>query len=447
MDPSGVTADGARVLHPDLNDRYLKLVSGEGVYVIDDSGRRYLDAAAGVGVMSLGYGRADLAAVLADQASRIPYVHSMRFRNDPQEALAEGLRKFVPEGLNSFFFCAGGSEALESTVKLVRQYWLDAGEPSRWKVIGRSPSFHGNTLMGLSVGFHGGRRTPHQPLLTPMPHVQAPWTFRCGDLHSGGGAACDVCSGKELERVILEEGPDAVAAFVAEPIVGAAAPGVTPPAGYYENVRAICDRYGVLFIADEVICGLGRTGRDFGIQHWDAIPDVLFTAKGIGGGYASLAAVAVHDRVVEVLASASGRFEHNFTMAGNPLSCAVGAAVLSAYQEEGLLENVRGQEEWFFSTLEDLKTVSPYVADVRGRGFLVGIEFTEPGTKNPLDPQRGFAREVDRRCREQGLLVYPCSGIVDGRAGDAILLMPPLTTTRSELQEIRDRLAAALSTI
>lgn len=432
-----------RVLHPDLNESYLKLVSGEGVYVTDDQGHRYLDAAAGVGVMSLGYRRHDLVSAASAQASLIPYVHSMRFRNDPQEALADRLRRLTPDGVDSFFFCSGGSEALESTVKLVRQFWVESGEMDKWKFIGRQPSFHGNTLMGLSVGFHPARRAPHLPLLAPMPHMRAPWIYRCEN-HGPEGPMCDVCSGRDLERVIIEEGPETVAAFVAEPIVGAAAPGVTPPPGYYETVREICDRYNVLFVADEVICGMGRTGCHFGIQHWTVGPDIIFTAKGIGGGYAPLGAVAVHDRLVDVLASKSGRFEHNFTMAGNPLACAVGEAVLTAYEDEHVLDNVRANQEAFFSGLSQLFAVSPYLGDLRGRGYLVGLEFTQPGSKEPLDPSVGFSRQVDLRCREQGLLVYPCPGIVDGQKGDSILLMPPLTATLDELKEMTARLATAL---
>ena len=299
-------------------------MSGSGVFVKDDDGREYLDGVAGIGVMSLGYGREDLVEAAAAQARKISFTHSMRFRNEPQERLAQQLAEITPPGLDWAFFCSGGSEALDSTVKLVRQYWLDRGQPSRWKVIGRRPSFHGNTLNALSVGYHAGRRAAFEPYLLDLPHLPAPWIYRC-EQHGMDGPWCDDCSGRALADVIEAAGPETVAAFIAEPIVGAAAPGVTPPPGYYETIREICDRYEVLFIADEVITGIGRTGVDFGIQHWDVAPDVMMVAKGLSGGYASLAGVIAHERVIDVLRAGGGRYEHNFTFAGNPIACAVGA--------------------------------------------------------------------------------------------------------------------------
>jgi adenosylmethionine-8-amino-7-oxononanoate aminotransferase len=348
-----------------------------------------------------------------------------------------------PDGINSFFFCSGGSEALESTVKLVRQYWVERGEPARWKFIARKPSFHGNTLMALSIGFHAGRRAAHIPLLVEMPHIGAPWIFRC-ERHGADGPYCDRCSGRELRLAIEEAGPESVAAFIAEPIVGAAAPGVTPPPGYYETIREICDEYGIVFIADEVICGVGRTGENFGIQHWDAAPDVFFTAKGIGGGFASLAAVGVSNGIVDVLAASSGRFEHNFTMAGNPLACAAGVAVMEAYEKEGICENSSSQGARLFELLRQALVTNPFVADIRGKGLLVGIELTKPGSKDPLDPELKAAARVDHLCRENGLLVYPCSGVVDGSSGDCILLLPPLTFSGAECSELVEKLTASL---
>jgi adenosylmethionine-8-amino-7-oxononanoate aminotransferase len=226
-----------------------------------------------------------------------------------------------------------------------------------------------------------------------------------------------------------------VAAFIAEPVVGAAAPGVTPPAGYYETVRAICDRYGVLFISDEVMTGVGRTGRDWGIQHWEAVPDLLITAKGIGSGYASIAAVVAHERVIDVLRNGSGRFEHNFTMAGNPLACAVSCAVLDAYESEGILRRA----------LDDLRARHPIVGDVRGKGFHLGIELTQPGTSTPLPPPLKAVQTLDALAKEEGLLIYPCSGIVDGQAGEAVLLLPALIINEDECGEIVARLDRALA--
>jgi adenosylmethionine-8-amino-7-oxononanoate aminotransferase len=432
----------SRSIHPLIGHDYLRLVSGSGVYVTDDEGRTYLDAVAGIGVMALGYGREDLVEAAAEQARRIPFVHSMRFWNEPSERLAADLAAFAPGGLNWSFFCSGGSEATESALKLVRQYWLDRGIPSKWKVIGRRPSFHGNTLTALAVGYHAARRERYRPYLVDMPHLAAPWIYRCAR-HGPDGPFCDDCSGRSLAALIEAEGPDTVAAFIAEPIVGAASPGITPPPGYYETIREICDRHDVLLLSDEVICGIGRTGRRFGIEHWAAEPDLMLLAKGISAGYAPLAAVMVHDRVMDVLRAGSRRYEHNFTMAGNPVACAVGSAVLAAVAAERVVERVAEQEAVFFGALERLRR-HPFVGDVRGRGLIAGVEFVQPGGIEPYPSDVGVTARVEAAARSNGLLVYPCSGIVDGRLGDSIMLLPPLVITEAEIVELVDRLDRAL---
>jgi adenosylmethionine-8-amino-7-oxononanoate aminotransferase len=430
-------------LHPQIDNDFLQLVSGEGVFVRDEQGREYLDAVAGIGVMSLGYGREDLVQAAADQARRISFTHSMRFRNEPQERLAQQLTEITPDGMDWVFFCSGGSEALDSAVKLVRHYWLARGQPDRWKVIGRRPSFHGNTLNALSVGWHAGRRAAFEPYLLDLPHLAAPWIYRC-ERHGMDGPWCDECSGRALADVIEEAGPETVAAFIAEPIVGAAAPGVTPPPGYYQTIREICDRYGILFIADEVITGVGRTGLDFGIQHWDVVPDVMMIAKGLSGGYASLAAVVAHNRVMDVLRSGSGRYEHNYTFAGSPIACAVGSAVLSAYQAEGIVEHVGEVEGVFFDGLNQLRRHA-IVGDVRGKGLQAGIELVQPGGREPFPLAIGVSRRLDHAAKANGLLVYPCAGIIEGKAGDSVMLLPPLTITVAEVGQLVDRLDAALA--
>jgi adenosylmethionine-8-amino-7-oxononanoate aminotransferase len=434
-----------RSIHPQIDHQFLRLVSGDGVHVTDDTGRTYLDAVAGVGVMSLGYGRDDLVEAAAAQARKIPFTHSMRFENEPQERLARQLAEITPPGLDWAFFCSGGSEALDSAVKLVRQYWLERGEPSRWKVIGRRPSFHGNTLNALSVGYHAGRRAAFEPYLLDLPHLAAPWIYRC-ERHGMDGPWCDECSGRALADVIEAAGPETVAAFIAEPIIGAAAPGVTPPPGYYETIREICDRYDVLFVADEVITGIGRTGLDFGIQHWAAAPDVMMVAKGLSAGYAALAGVVAHERVIDVLRAGGGRYEHNFTFAGNPIACAVGSAVLEAYTAEGIADHVAEVEGIFFEGLEGLRR-HEIVGDVRGKGLQAGIELVQPGGRDPFPAAAGAARRLDIAAREQGLLVYPCAGIIDGASGDALMLVPPLTITASEIGQLIDRLDAALAAV
>ena len=417
-------------IHPVIGQPYVRLVSGDGVFVTDDAGKTYLDAVAGIGVVSLGYGRADLVEALADQAARLPFAQSMRFENDAAERLADRLAAFAPPGLTWSFFCNGGSEALDSSIKLVRQYWLDRGQPDKWKVIGRRPGFHGNTLMALSVGYHAGRRARYQPYITDLPHLRAPWIYRCENGDDRDGPYCDDCSGRALATLIESEGPETVAAFIAEPIVGAAAPAVTPPPGYYQTIREICDRYDVLMISDEVMTGIGRTGRNFGIDHWGVVPDLMLFAKGISGGYAPLAGVIAHERVIEVLRSGGGRYENTFTWGGNPMACAVGAATLEALVREEVVPAVAELEPEFFGLLNELRR-HPIVGDVRGKGLMAGIEFVQPGGTDPFAAEVGLTARVEAACREAGLFVYPCPGIIDGVVGDSILMVPPLVISNA----------------
>jgi adenosylmethionine-8-amino-7-oxononanoate aminotransferase len=435
-----------RSIHPVIGHPYVRLVSGNGVFVTDDTGKSYLDAVAGIGVVALGYGRDDLVEALADQARRLPFAQSMRFENDAAERLAARLAAFAPAGLTWSFFTNGGSEALDSSVKLVRQYWLDRGQPSKWKIVGRRPGFHGNTLMALSVGYHAGRRARYLPYITDLPHLRAPWIYRCEHGDSIDGPYCDNCSGLALAALIEAEGPETVAAFIAEPMIGAAAPAVTPPPGYYQTIREICDRYDVLFISDEVMTGIGRTGRNFAIEHWNVVPDLMLFAKGISGGYAPLAGVLAHERVIDVLRSGGGRYENTFTWGGNPMACAVGAATLEAMVREEIVPGVADLEPELFGMLGQLRR-HPIVGDIRGKGLMAGIEFVKPGTRDPFPADAGVTARVDAAARDVGLLVYPCPGIVDGVVGDSILMVPPLVISRAEIGMLVERLDTALDTV
>ncbi len=370
----------------------------------------------------------------------------MRFENDAAERLAERLAAFAPPGLTWSFFSNGGSEALDSAVKLVRQYWLDRGQPAKWKIIGRRPGFHGNTLMALSVGFHAGRRARYLPYITELPHLPAPWLYRCPNGDDPAGPYCDDCSGRSLAALIEAEGPESVAAFIAEPLIGAAAPAVTPPPGYYQTIRETCDRYDVLFISDEVMTGVGRTGRNFAIQHWDVVPDLMLFAKGISAGYAPLAGVMAHDRVIQVIRAGGGRYENTFTWGGNPMACAVGAATLEAIVREEVVSGVADMEPELFGQLEGLRR-HPIVGDIRGKGLMAGIEFVQPGTRDPFPAEAGVTARIDAATREAGLLVYPCAGIMDGVVGDSILMVPPLVISREEVGLLVDRLDSAIEVV
>ncbi len=443
MTGSALGAPG-HLLKAELSGPPRAFVRGEGVELVDEDGRRYLDAAAGVGVASLGYGVSEVADAMRDQAERIPYVHALRFESLPARELAGLVSSVMPGDLDRVFFVSGGSEANESAFKFARQYWLERGEPERWRVIGRWPSFHGNSLATLAAGWHAIRRKRHAPLLLPFPHVEAPNRYRgCG--HCARAGSCTLECAEELERRILEVGPESVAAFVVEPVVGAAAGALTPPDGYFQVVRDICDRYGVLLVADEVITGFGRLGRWFGVERFDVQPDLLVFAKGVSGGYAPLGGFAVRAELLEPFVEGSGRFEHNFTYAGHPVACAAGAAVLKILIRERLVERVAALETPFFDALRDVLGDVDLVGDVRGCGLLAGVELvSNRATKAPFPARAGTASTAARYAMEEGVVVYPCNGGVDGEKGDYLLLMPPFVSTTEELTEMTARLGRAL---
>jgi adenosylmethionine-8-amino-7-oxononanoate aminotransferase len=443
-DHTSPTAPG-HLIKPDLAAPTPVFVRGEGIELVDVDGKRYLDAAAGVGVTCLGYDADEVVEAMRAQAARLPYLHALRFQAPPTQELADLVAAVTPDDLDHVFFVSGGSEANESAFKLVRQYWLERDQPERWRIIGRWPSFHGNTLATLSAGWHATRRKRQAPLLLPFPHVEAPNQYRgCG--HCRGAGGCTLACALELERRILEVGPESVAAFIAEPVVGAAAGGLVPPPGYFPAVREICDRYEVVLIADEVITGFGRLGRWFGGERFDMEPDIIVFAKGIAGGYAPLGGFAARRALLEPFYAGSGRFEHNFTYAGHPVATAAGAAVIRILARERLVERVAALESHFFDQLREQLDGLPVVGDVRGLGFLAGVELVaDRKTKKPFPVAAGMAARACSLAMEEGLIVYPCTGGVDGEDGDYLLLMPPFVAPEDALAQIAERLGRALA--
>ena len=432
------------LIGPDLRAGSPVFLRGEGVELIDADGRRYLDAVSGVGVTCLGYGVTEVVDAMRAQAEQLPYLHALRFEAQPAQELADLVAGVTPGDLDQIFFASGGSEANESAVKFVRQYWLERGEPERWRVIGRWPSFHGNTLATLSIGWHAARRKRHAPLLLPMPHIEAPNCYR-GCSHCRPGGNCTLACGRELERRILEVGPETVAAFIAEPVIGAAAGALVPPPDYFPAIRETCDRYDVLLIADEVFTGFGRLGSWFGVERFDVLPDILVFAKGIAGGYAPLGGFAVRSALLEPLRMGSGRFEHNFTYAGHPIGTAVGAAVVKILQRDRLVERVAELEQRFFDCLAAHLAAQPMVGDIRGMGFLAGVELVaDRATRRPFPPSAEMAARATRLALEEGVIVYPCTGGIDGEAGDYLLLAPPFVTSEDDLERMAERLGRAL---
>lgn len=439
---TSVVAKGERFgrpIHPQLGRAYPKLVgSPGGVFVRDDEGRTLLDAAAGVGVLCLGYRVPEIVRAMTAQAESLPYAHSLRFASDPAERLSAELVSVTPTGFDWFSFTSGGSEAVEAAMKIARQYHIENGERSRFRFIGRWQSFHGNTIATQSVGGHIGRRQRHLPLLIDFPHIETPDCLRCGN--DADHAKCVARHKAELRLTIERWGPDTIAGLVTEIVSGASSGARTAPAGYYQAMREVCDEYGILIIADEVYTALGRTGDNFASDAYGVDPDIIVMGKGMSGGFAPMGGVAVHNRMIDVFLANSGVLEHNFTFAAHPISCAASVATLQLLKERSIVSHVAEVAAHLRRGLEPLLEL-PVVGDIRGKGLMVGIEFVrDKQTLLPLDPSLGFAAKVAGHCYERDLIVYPGSGTVDGLVGDHLLLTPPLVIERSEVDQLVDRL-------
>jgi len=418
---------------------------GEGCYLYDAVGRRYLDGAAGFVVANLGHGNAEIAEAMAQQARTLALAPFTVFVNEPALRLAARLARYTPGDLDHAVFTSGGSEAVEVAVKLARQYWVEVGRPSKYKIVGRWQSYHGNTLGTLSIGGNRPRRKPYAPLLIDLPKIPECYPYRCpSDVPAAewGRRGADA-----LEATIVAEGPDSVAAFIAEPVVGATLGSAPAPPGYFQRIREICDRYGVLFISDEVMTGFGRTGRRFGIEHWDVVPDLMAVAKGITAGYAPLGAAICTERIYAAFRGGSGQFVNLFTYGANPLCCAVGDVVLRLTEEQDLAGRAARVGAYLRQRLEPL-AASPLVGDVRGLGLMLGLEFVQDkATKAPFPPAARVAARVAEAALERGLFVYPGSGTVDGERGDHLMVAPPLIITEAECDELISSLAAALDAV
>jgi adenosylmethionine-8-amino-7-oxononanoate aminotransferase len=372
----------------------------------------------------------EILAAMERQLHLITFAHGSGFTSDAQERAADLLVSFTPPGLSRVFFVSGGSEATETAIKMARQYWVDAGIPTKYKIIGKRASYHGATLGALSASGFAARRAPYGPLLLPFPHIPEVHCRRCPYGLTYGRCRIECATG--LDEAIEREGPDTVAAFIAEPVSGAANAAVVPPPEYFPIIREICDRRNVLFIADEVMSGLGRTGANFAIDHWRVVPDLLVCAKGLGAGYMPVGAVAAHERIAETILSTSGRFIHGHTYAGNPLACATAAAVLEYTRAHDLVAGARRKGETLRRELEPLQHQNG-VAEVRGLGLMWGIEFEVP-PDHPAAPAPGPA--VVAACLRNGLLVYPAGGSLEGTVATQILVGPPLTITDDEIADL-----------
>jgi hypothetical protein len=432
------------VFHRDTRTTLPTAVRGEGVYLIDDTGRRYLDASGGAAVSCLGHSHARVVEAIQRQVATLPFAHTGFFTNEPMEELAATLIAGAPAGLEKVYFISGGSEANEAALKLARQYFLEIGQPERSHFIARRQSYHGNTLGALATGGNVNRRRPYEPLLMKVSHIAPCYAYRerrpDESEEAYGRRAAD-----ELEAAILELGPETVAGFVAEPVVGATLGAVPAVAGYFKRIREICDRYGVLLILDEVMCGMGRTGTLYACEQDGVSPDLLSIAKGLGAGYQPIGALLVSGAIYDAVAQGSGQFRHGHTYMGHATACAAALAVQQAIREENLLDNVREQGARLRALLEERFAQHPHIGDIRGRGLFLGLELVaDRDTKAPFDPALQLHARIKREGMKQGLMCYPMGGTVDGARGDHVLLAPPFILTTDQAQEIVDKLEAAI---
>ena len=432
------------ILHRSLRQRLPSAVSVEGVTVVDNTGRRYIDACGGAAVSCLGHGHPDVLAAMHAQIDRVAYAHTSFFTTDVAEELADTLVASAPAGTSHAYFVSGGSEAIEAALKMARQYFVEIGQPERQHFIARRQSYHGNTLGALAVGGNAWRRRQFAPLLIDVTHVAPCYEYR--DRRTDESAAQ---YGQRLVAELAGEidrlGAKSVIAFVAETVVGATLGAVPPVPGYLKGVRELCTRHGILLILDEVMCGMGRTGTLHACEQDGVVPDLMTVAKGLGGGYQPIGAVLAQSHIVDAFERGSGLFQHGHTYLGHPVACAAALAVQRVIVRDDLLAAVRRQGEGLATRLHSALGAHPNVGDVRGRGLFRGVELVaNRDSKLPFDPAFKLHARVKAQAMAHGLMVYPMGGTVDGQIGDHVLLAPPFTVTDSDLDAIVERLAKAI---
>ncbi|MGB7181526.1 MAG: aspartate aminotransferase family protein [Burkholderiaceae bacterium] len=423
-------------------------VAGDGIYVIDNTGKRYLDACGGAAVSSLGHSNSVITDAVTQQLAQLAWAHTGFFTTEPAEQLAQWLAERSPADLNHVYLVSGGSEAVEAALKLTRQYWIERDQPQRTEIVSRRQSYHGNTLGALSAGGNQWRRQPFEPMLTNNVHLIDPCYFYRGANPGEGEFEFGQRIANQLEHKISELGNDRVAAFIAEPVVGATLGAVTAVAGYFTRIREICDRYGVLLIFDEVMCGMGRTGSLFACEQEQVTPDIICIAKALGAGFQPIGAMLCRSAIFDAIADGSGFFQHGHTYLAHPTACAAALAVQKEVESRDLLANVREQGSALLAQLNSALAYHPNVGDVRGRGLFIGVELVENKiSRSPLDPALKTHAMIKSTAMDNGLMVYPMGGTLDGRSGDHILLAPPYIVNAVQVREIVDRLVRTIETV
>ncbi|MGR9347929.1 aspartate aminotransferase family protein (plasmid) [Rhizobium leguminosarum] len=432
------------ILHRAIHSKLPVAVRGQGIEIFDADGKGYIDASGGAAVSCLGHAHPAVLAALHEQLDTIAYAHTGFFTTDVAERLADRLVEDAPQGLDHVYLVSGGSEAIEAALKMARQYFVEMGEPRRRHIIARRQSYHGNTLGALATGGNEWRRSQFRPLLIETHHIDPCYAYRLR--HEGeADEAFAARSAQQLEDKILELGEDQVIAFVAETVVGATSGAVPPVADYLERIRAICDRYGVLLILDEVMCGMGRTGTLHACEQDGVVPDLMTIAKGLGGGYQPVGAVLLSGKIFDAFANGSGFFQHGHTYMGHPMAAAAGLAVQNVIRDENLLANVVAMGDHLETRLIERLGNHNHVGDIRGRGLFQGVELVrDRSTKTPFDPSAKLNVRIKREAMARGLMVYPMGGTIDGQMGDHVLLAPPFIITDRDIDTIVERLGDAI---
>ena len=434
----------SHIIHRSLRTTPAVAKGAQGAYIFDAQGKQYLDACGGAAVSCLGHAHPDVLAAMHRQIDQLAYAHTSFFTSDTVEQLAEQLTRTAPGDLNYAYFVSGGSEAVETALKLARQYFVEIGQPSRTKFIARKQSYHGNTLGALAVGGNEWRRRQFAPLLIDVIRVSACNEYR-DRREDESQQQYTTRLLNEMEQAILDAGPETIIGFCAETVVGATT-GATPPTpGYLKGVRSLCDKYGILYIADEVMCGMGRTGTLHAFEQDDVIPDLVTIAKGLGGGYQPIGAVLASEKIVSALQAGSGLFQHGHTYICHATAASAALAVQQVIERDNLLDAVKQQGAYLQNALCEVLGDLPYVGDTRGRGLFAGVELVrDKESKTPFDPALKLHAAIKANCMARGLLVYPMGGTIDGQYGDHILIAPPFIITPSQLDFVVDTLSVVI---
>ena len=430
------------VFYRKLNKHFPLVVSGEGCWLVDDNGKRYLDGCGGAFVANLGHGLREIGDAMAEQAGRVAYANGTAFTHEPVEQLAAEVAALSPGDLNRVYPLSSGSEAVEAALKFARQYWVETGKPRKHGIVALTPAYHGNTLLALSASAREHYKTYYREWLVDVARVPAPYGYRCEC--RGRPPLCPACDGSAVEDAILRLGPETVAAFIVEPVGGSSSGATVPHPDYFRRIRETCDRHQVLFIADEILTGAGRTGSWAAIAQFGVVPDLMTLGKGLGGGYAPVSALVAPDRLVDVLAKGSGALLHAQTYSHHPVLCAGALAAVRYLRRHQLIDRCAAMGQVLHRELQALRGL-PHVGDVRGRGLLAGVEFVaDLETRAPFPRSLGFAERFTAAALEEGLLVWPNVGQADGTNGDLAMLAPPFIITHEEIRELVARFGRAV---